>query len=171
MSNNNNNSWESAKNYASIQQAYKKEPGEERKPVSFTTPIQAVFDGKTGASLEAILAQFNSIYVQYQGTPKETRLIIPMEMRRAGLTITYMDMDSNTITERANSAVQKDNDHWGLDVNWTRLNEKFVPSRGTSEERPELTEKHEGYQFYDKTIKKPIWWNGTAWVDASGATV
>lgn len=157
--------------YADVQQLMKKEDGQNRKPIYPPTVIQAVFDGKTGASLEAILAQFNSVYVQYQGTPKDTRLIIPMEMRRAGLTITYMDMDSNTITERANSAVQKNNDHWGLDVNWTRLNEKFVPSKGTSEERPELTEGYEGYQFYDKTIKKPIWWNGTVWVDASGATV
>lgn len=109
--------------YTDVQQLMKKEDGKNRKPIYPPTVIQAVFDGKTGASLEAILAQFNSIYVQYQGTPKETRLIIPMEMRRAGLTITYMDMDSNTITERANSAVQKDNDHWALDVNWSRVDE------------------------------------------------
>ena len=110
--------------YNNIQQAYKKEPGEDRrKPVSFTTPIQAVFDAKTGASLEAILAQFNSIYVQYQGTPEATRNIIPVVMRRPGLTITYMNMESETITERANSVVQKDNDHWGLDVNWSRIDE------------------------------------------------
>ena len=110
--------------YSSIQQLLKKEDGhKDRKPIYPPTVIQPVFDGKTGASLEAILAQFNSIYVQYQGTPKDTRLIIPKEMRRAGLTITYMDMDSNTITERANSAVQKDNDHWGLDVNWSRVDE------------------------------------------------
>lgn len=161
-----------AAKYGSIQQINKKEEGQSgRKPVFPVTPIQAVFDAKTGASLEAILAQFNSIYVQYQGTPEATRNIIPEVMRRAGLIITYMDMESNTITERANSAVQKDNDHWGLDVNWTRLNEKFVPSKGTSEERPELTEGYEGYQFYDKTIKKPIWWNGEKWCDAVGEEV
>lgn len=158
--------------YTSVQQINKKEEGQnKKKPIYPSTVIQAVFDAKTGASLEAILAQFNSIYVQYQGSPEATRNIIPVVMRRPGLTITYMNMESETITERANLAVQKDNDHWGLDVNWTRLNEKFVPSKGTSEERPELTEGYEGYQFYDKTIKKPIWWNGTAWVDASGATV
>lgn len=172
MTNKDNNNCCADGRHVSIQQAYKKEPGEDkRKPVFFTTPIQAVYDGKTGASLEAILAQFNSIYVQYQGTPEATRNIIPEVMRRAGLTITYMDMESNTITERANSAVQKDNDHWGIDVNWTRLNENFVPSKGTSEERPELAENHEGYQFYDTTIKKPIWWDGSNWVDANGAEV
>lgn len=110
--------------YAKIQQILKKEEDQkERKPIYPPTVIQAVFDAKTGASLEAILAQFNSIYVQYQGTPKETRCIIPEEMRRAGLTITYMNMDSETITERAASAVQKDNDHWGLDINWSRVDE------------------------------------------------
>ena len=110
--------------YNSVQQLLKKEEGhKDRKPVFPSTVIQAVFDGKTGASLEAILAQFNSIYIQYQGSPEATRNIIPMEMRRAGLTITYMNMDSETITERATSAVQKDNDHWSLNINWTRVDE------------------------------------------------
>lgn len=109
--------------YNSIQQLLKKEGGQNKKPIFPPTVVQAVFDAKTGASLEVILAQFNSIYVQYQGSPEATRNIIPVAMRRAGLTITYMNMDSETITERASSAVQKDNDHWGLDVNWSRIDE------------------------------------------------
>ena len=108
--------------YNSIQQLLKIEGGE-KYPVFPPTVIQAVFDAKTGASLESILAQFNSVYLQYQGSPKATRLIIPVEMRRAGLTITYMNMEGETITERANSAVQKDNDNWGLDINWSRVDE------------------------------------------------
>ena len=28
-----------------------------------------------------------------------------------------------------------------------------------------------GFMYYDKTLHKPIWWNGTAWVDTTGATV
>lgn len=28
-----------------------------------------------------------------------------------------------------------------------------------------------GTSIYDTTLGKPIWWNGTAWVDATGATV
>lgn len=109
--------------YNSIQQILKKGNGHDRNPIYPSTVIQAVFDAKTGASLEAILAQFNSIYVQYQGSPQATRNIIPVEMRRAGLMITYMNMDSETITEKASSAVQKDNDHWGLEVNWSRVDE------------------------------------------------
>ena len=108
--------------YSNIEQI-KKQEAQNKKPIYPSTVIQAVFDAKTGASLEAILAQFNSVYLQYQGSPQATRLIIPKEMRRAGLTITYMNMESETITERANSAAQKDNDHWGLDVNWSRVDE------------------------------------------------
>ena len=28
-----------------------------------------------------------------------------------------------------------------------------------------------GTYYFDTTLGKPIWWNGTAWVDATGATV
>ena len=28
-----------------------------------------------------------------------------------------------------------------------------------------------GFHFFDVTLRKPIWWNGSSWVDASGATV
>ena len=28
-----------------------------------------------------------------------------------------------------------------------------------------------GYQYFDTTLGKPIWWNGTEWVDATGVTV
>ena len=29
----------------------------------------------------------------------------------------------------------------------------------------------EGYCYFDTTLGKPIWWNGTAWVDSTGTTV
>lgn len=28
-----------------------------------------------------------------------------------------------------------------------------------------------GQPFFDTTINKPIWWNGSVWIDATGATV
>ena len=110
--------------YASIQQLKKKEPGAEgRKNIYPPTPVQAVFDAKTGASLEALLAQVNNIHVPYQGSPQATRCIIPMEMRRQGLVISYVDMQGDTITERANSIIRKDDFYWGLDVHWSRIDE------------------------------------------------
>ncbi len=46
--------------------------------------------------------------------------------------------------------------------------------RGASASRPTLGASDYGVMFMDNTLDadgKPIWWNGTAWVDATGATV
>ena len=41
--------------------------------------------------------------------------------------------------------------------------------KGTTTERP--TGKTVGYQYFDTTLNKPIWYTGTALVDSTGATV
>lgn len=41
--------------------------------------------------------------------------------------------------------------------------------KGTMTERP--TGKTVGYQYFDTTLNKPIWYTGTTWVDSTGATV
>ena len=40
---------------------------------------------------------------------------------------------------------------------------------GTTAKRP--TDVTIGLQYFDTTLGKPIWWNGTAWVDATGTVV
>lgn len=40
---------------------------------------------------------------------------------------------------------------------------------GTTSERP--TGINAVFQYFDTTLKKPIWWTGTEWVDANGETV
>lgn len=37
--------------------------------------------------------------------------------------------------------------------------------------RPTLNANYAGFEFFDTTIGKPIYWNGTAWVDATGTPV
>lgn len=37
--------------------------------------------------------------------------------------------------------------------------------------RPQTSRINAGYQFFDTTLSKPIWWTGTKWVDATGTTV
>lgn len=37
--------------------------------------------------------------------------------------------------------------------------------------RPTANEIYTGYQYFDVTINKPIWWNGSKWVDANGNNV
>ena len=49
-----------------------------------------------------------------------------------------------------------------------------VVKRNTTANRPTLTSADVGVMYMDNTLDidgKPIWWNGTAWVDATGATV
>ena len=39
---------------------------------------------------------------------------------------------------------------------------------GTTDNRPDnLTEIDTGFQYFDTTLNKPIWWNGTEWVEGS----
>ena len=40
-----------------------------------------------------------------------------------------------------------------------------------SSDRPSLAATQIGFFCFDKTLNKPIWWNGTNWVDATGTTV
>ena len=41
----------------------------------------------------------------------------------------------------------------------------------TQEDGTRPTDKYKGMCHFDTTLGKPIWWNGTAWVDATGASV
>lgn len=50
----------------------------------------------------------------------------------------------------------------------------WVTGMSTTANRPTLTSSDIGVMYMDTTLDgdgKPIWWNGTAWVDATGATV
>jgi hypothetical protein len=47
-------------------------------------------------------------------------------------------------------------------------------AKGTTAQRPTLLASQVGFTYLDTTLDadgKPIWWNGTAWVDATGAVV
>lgn len=45
------------------------------------------------------------------------------------------------------------------------------PGFGTTTNRPTLTANDVGYRYFDTDLNKPIWFNGTGWVDATGTTV
>lgn len=42
------------------------------------------------------------------------------------------------------------------------------PDFGNSTSRPTLNENNIGFQYFDTTLNKPIWWNGTKWADSTG---
>lgn len=56
------------------------------------------------------------------------------------------------------------------DVIWTDANgfNADYNKIGTTEIRPILASNDKGFEYFDTTINKPIWWNGTEWVDSEG---
>lgn len=49
------------------------------------------------------------------------------------------------------------------------VNRRYVTRNGTTANRP--TTSILGESYYDTTIGKPIWWNGSVWKDAAGNSV
>ena len=47
----------------------------------------------------------------------------------------------------------------------------LVDSIGSTTDRPKADTITVGHQYYDTTLNKPIWYNGAAWVDATGTQV
>lgn len=45
------------------------------------------------------------------------------------------------------------------------------PVRGTSAQRPNAATAGKGFQYYDETLSRPIWSDGTGWRDATGTSV
>lgn len=49
----------------------------------------------------------------------------------------------------------------------TYAGETWTPTTGTTAQRP--TTRPQGYQFYDTTLQKPVWWDGAGqWRDGAG---
>lgn len=46
-----------------------------------------------------------------------------------------------------------------------------VLRHGATADRPAATDIYVGFEFFDETLGKPIYWNGTAWADATGTAV
>ncbi len=44
-------------------------------------------------------------------------------------------------------------------------------NRGTTAERPPMSSDSYGFQYFDTTLGKPIYWTGSKWVDANGSDV
>lgn len=55
----------------------------------------------------------------------------------------------------------------GTNVDWIKIFE--IKKEGNTSDRP--SNAPIGTCYYDETIGKPIWWNGTLWIDATGTSV
>lgn len=52
-----------------------------------------------------------------------------------------------------------------------RCNRSSSIKRSITANRPTLTSSDVGYEYYGTTLKKPIYWNGSAWTNANGETL
>ncbi len=50
-------------------------------------------------------------------------------------------------------------------------NNPDLATKGTTNNRPTLSKKDEGYEYYDTTLKKKILWNGINWVNVDGTAL
>lgn len=89
------------------------------------TYLDAIKDRTTGVSLQDIINNFNMLFLSYTGDAQTTRLSIIPSLRKEGLWITYVDYDSNVITEWYNGKSITD-EEWQKASNWRKGSNSLV---------------------------------------------
>lgn len=79
-------------------------------------------------------------------------------------------ISNDTTNDSGLFAIHKDSDGETDSIKVERLS---APYKHGSDGRPVLRNIYydKGFCFFDETLGKPIWWNGTNWVDATGTSV
>lgn len=85
------------------------------------TFLDAIRSRKTGQTLDEILQGFNMYFVSYTGNTSQARNQVPMELRKKGLWLTYINFKNEVITEWYDNN-KLDNTSWGDDSNWKSIN-------------------------------------------------
>ena len=70
--------------------------------------------------------------------------------------------------EKAKNEALNDIFYYTKENGWT-IGDRSIDNKGESINRPLNIDI--GFQYFDTTLKKPIWWTGTEWVDSTGASV
>lgn len=82
--------------------------------------IEAIKDKYTGQSLLEILQGFNMYFLSYTGNKENTRLQVPMNLRKRGLWVVYENYDNEVIVEWYDKKSIED-EIWKLDSSWKRV--------------------------------------------------
>lgn len=133
------------------------------------TFINAIEDRETGQTLCDMLNGFNMYFLSYVGSGEQTRLQVPNVLRRTGLCVTYVLYNGTIVNEYFIGDNISDSE-FGKDDNWKDIYKIPKPISGTTQQRPSNTI-HIGFQYFDTTLNKPIWWTGIKWVDSAGSDV
>lgn len=163
-----------------IQQLIKKNSQEGRYEDIFPkTFIDAVEDRESGNNLTEILSGFNMYFLSYNGSREQTRLQVPMSIRKTGLWITYVLYDKTVVTEwYAGEAI--DDDSWKNLSNWRVGSNMLVGDISISSDGYWVvngvvtTTKAQGEQGITPMLRvgsnnhlQVSYTNGSSWVDVS----
>lgn len=105
--------------------------------------------------------QGSSITVANSPTNTSGKLMVWDSPVNAGITQLWINDESQTFHFRVFNSPT-----WTA---WKQVNTDIFLKSGTTALRPSAPVA--GQSYFDTTIGKPIWWNGTVWKDATGATV
>ena len=115
--------------------------------------------GDKNVLTQAMINKANTIYViQYDYDLKEASINIP---ENCVLNFIGGAIGNGTIIGNKTKVINLNVDRIVLSGTWF--------DSGTTSNRP--TNVLVGFQYFDTTINKPIFWDGSKWIDATGATV
>lgn len=115
--------------------------------------------GDKNVLTQAMINKANTIYViQYDYDLKEANINIP---ENCVLQFDGGSLSNGTIIGNKTKVINLNVDRIILSGTWF--------DSGTTSNRP--TNVLVGFQYFDTTINKPIFWDGSKWIDATGATV
>lgn len=115
--------------------------------------------GDKNVLTQAMINKANTIYViQYDYDLKEASINIP---ENCVLQFDGGSLSNGTIIGNKTKVINLNVDRIVLSGTWF--------DSGTTSNRP--TNVLVGFQYFDTTINKPIFWDGSKWIDATGATV
>lgn len=100
-------------------------------------------------------------FIDTKATPTMTRAI-QLNTGTTNLTI----RDNNIINYTSNIYLDYDTEEKLIYKVNNRLN--YLPLSSTTENRPNVYDKEKGFNYFDTTLVKPMWWSGLAWRDADG---
>lgn len=87
--------------------------------------------------LDYVSLLINNVYLEWKGSAYLTRISMPYSMRKKGIIITYKSYNGEVYTEKNVNDDSIENEHWGIDSSWVRIDELSlsgdisVSTRGT----------------------------------------
>lgn len=119
----------------------------------------------------------SSIYIKYKGYNEFVQNTFKSYTSKASNAFIYVESAHNSnleadclVKNTRKFANRKTCENYSIDAVIKVFNDEYVGDSilGDTKSRPLLKSYNKGFQYYDLSLKRPIWWNGTIWVDESG---